>query len=45
MKLIGATNYMIRAPFVVEGVLLGIFGAVIPLAAIFTCTGMRWDRW
>ena len=35
MKLIGATNYMIRAPFVVEGVLLGIFGAVIPLAAIF----------
>ena len=26
---------MIRAPFVVEGVLLGIFGAVIPLAAIF----------
>lgn len=34
MKLIGATNYMIRAPFVVEGVLLGIFGAVIPLAAI-----------
>ena len=34
MKLIGATNYMIRAPFVVEGVLLGIFGALIPLVAI-----------
>ena len=35
MKLIGATNYMIRAPFVVEGVLLGIFGALIPLVAIY----------
>ena len=27
MRLIGATNYMIRAPFVVEGVLLGSSGA------------------
>ncbi len=35
MKLIGATNYMIRAPFVVEGVLLGLIGAVIPLFAIY----------
>lgn len=35
MKLIGATNYMIRAPFVVEGILLGIAGAVIPLIAIY----------
>ena len=35
MRYIGATNYMIRAPFVVEGVLLGFFGAVIPLAAIY----------
>ncbi len=29
---IGATNFMIRAPFIVEGLLLGLFGAVIPLA-------------
>lgn len=35
MKLIGATNYMIRAPFVVEGVILGLVGAVIPLVAIY----------
>lgn len=35
MRLIGATNFMIRAPFVVEGVLLGLIGAVIPLAAMF----------
>lgn len=35
MRLIGATNYMIRAPFVVEGVVIGILGAVIPLVAMF----------
>ena len=35
MKLIGATNYMIRAPFVVEGLLIGLVGAAIPLAAVF----------
>lgn len=35
MRLIGATNYMIRAPFVVEGVLLGLFGALIPLGGMY----------
>lgn len=35
MKLIGATNYMIRAPFVVEGIIIGLVGAAIPLIAIF----------
>ncbi len=35
MKLIGATNYMIRAPFVVEGLLIGLVGAAIPLTAVF----------
>lgn len=35
MKLIGATNDMIRAPFVVEGLLIGLVGAAIPLAAVF----------
>ena len=35
MRLIGATNYMIRAPFVVEGVLLGALGAGIPLAGMY----------
>ena len=34
MRYIGATNFMIRAPFVVEGVILGSLGAVIPLALI-----------
>ena len=34
MRYIGATNFMIRAPFVVEGVLLGLLGAAFPLALI-----------
>lgn len=35
MRLIGATNYMIRAPFVVEGVVLGLLGAALPLVIMF----------
>ena len=31
MRLIGATNFMIRAPFVVQGVMIGLVGALIPL--------------
>lgn len=30
MRLIGATNFMIRAPFVVQGVMIGLVGALIP---------------
>ncbi len=35
MRLIGATNFMIQAPFVVEGMLLGLLGTVIPLGICF----------
>lgn len=35
MRLIGATNFMIRAPFIVEGVLIGMIGAAIPLAGMY----------
>lgn len=35
MRLIGATNFMIRAPFVVEGMMIGLVGAAIPLAAMY----------
>ena len=35
MKLIGATDFVVRAPFVFEGMILGIVGAAIPLAAIY----------
>lgn len=34
MKLIGATNFMIRAPFVIEGFFIGLFGSIIPLALV-----------
>ena len=35
MRLVGATNFMIRAPFIVEGVALGLVGAALPLAGIY----------
>lgn len=35
MKLIGATDFVVRAPFVYEGIILGIIGAGIPLAALY----------
>ncbi len=35
MRYIGAANYMIRAPFMVEGMVLGFLGAVIPLAGMY----------
>ena len=31
MKLIGAADYFIRGPYIVEGILLGIIGSVLPL--------------
>lgn len=35
MKLIGATNSFIRAPFIIEGVIIGIIGSVIPLVLLY----------
>lgn len=34
MKYIGATDFLVRAPFVIEGVVIGLLGALIPLYAI-----------
>lgn len=36
MKYIGATDFFVRAPFVVEGVLIGLIGAAIPLGMIYS---------
>ena len=34
MKLIGATNFFIRIPYIVEGILIGLIGAIIPLVIL-----------
>ena len=35
MKLIGATDFLVRFPFIVEGMVIGLVGAIIPLALLF----------
>jgi cell division transport system permease protein len=39
MKLIGATDFLVRAPFVVEGMVIGLVGAFIPLALLYFLYG------
>lgn len=36
MKLVGATNWFIRWPFFIEGLLLGVLGSIIPITLLFT---------
>ncbi|PSL42741.1 cell division transport system permease protein [Salsuginibacillus halophilus] len=36
MKLVGATNGFIRWPFFVEGLVLGLLGAILPVAAVIS---------
>ncbi|MCR5283267.1 MAG: permease-like cell division protein FtsX [Lachnospiraceae bacterium] len=35
MKYIGATDFFVRAPFVIEGILIGVLGCVVPLVSIY----------
>jgi len=35
MKLIGATDFFVRAPFIIEGIMIGIIGSVIPLILLY----------
>ena len=35
MKYIGATDFFVRFPFIIEGVLIGLLGAALPLALIY----------
>lgn len=39
MKLIGATNFFVRAPFTIEGLLLGLVGSAIPLGLVYVLYG------
>jgi cell division transport system permease protein len=34
MKMVGATNWFIRWPFLFEGILIGILGSIIPIAVV-----------
>ena len=35
MKYIGATDFFVRSPFVIEGILIGLIGSLIPLGLIY----------
>lgn len=35
MKLVGATDYFVRAPFIVEGLVIGLVGAAIPVGILY----------
>ena len=35
MKYVGATDFFVRSPFVIEGILIGAIGALIPLGVIW----------
>jgi cell division transport system permease protein len=40
MKYIGATDFFVRSPFVLEGMLIGLIGASIPLGIIYLMYNM-----
>ena len=35
MKYIGATDFFVRSPFVIEGILIGVIGSLIPMGIIY----------
>ena len=39
MKYIGAKDFVVRSPFVIEGLIMGIVGAVIPLILLYVLYG------
>lgn len=39
MKYIGAKDFVVRSPFVIEGLIMGIIGAVVPLALLYVLYG------
>ena len=34
MKLIGATDMFVKAPFIVEGIIIGLIGAILPVIVL-----------
>jgi len=45
MKLVGATDSFVRIPFMLEGVWLGIFGAIIPMVLMTTFYSQLYSFW
>jgi cell division transport system permease protein len=45
MRLVGASNWFIRIPFLAEGVLQGIFGAGIAVGVVFVLKFAGFDNW
>lgn len=39
MKYIGAKDFVVRSPFVIEGLIMGIIGAIIPLGILYVLYG------
>ena len=39
MKYIGAKDFFVRAPFIVEGIFIGLIGAAVPLVALYFAYG------
>ena len=39
MKLIGAADFIVRAPFIVEGLVIGCIGSIIPLGGLYFVYG------
>jgi cell division transport system permease protein len=39
MKYIGAKDFVVRSPFVIEGMIMGIVGAIIPLTLLYALYG------
>ena len=35
MKLIGATDFFVKIPFIIEGILLGTIGAALPMGILY----------
>lgn len=44
MRLVGATNWFIRWPFLTEGIIIGAVGAAIPFTAIFLAYKMAFGK-
>ncbi|WP_153732019.1 permease-like cell division protein FtsX [Sporosarcina obsidiansis] len=45
MKLVGATNSFVRIPFMLEGVWLGIFGAILPMILVTVSYSQLYNLW